>query len=263
MSDNMGTIFKKITGIALLITCGITFSSCLDEDEDKLYESEFGSYSTLGTIIRTDEPLIDSDTYGLLAPVGATFPLNEKTDSIGQRLLLEFNFAEKNPLIYADSIQPIQVVHIYNVLTKPATDLRNASENHPDLSPYGNDPIQVNTVSISKSHLNIQFYVMGYHTDIVHRVSLLLTDESRMDEEGLLSLDLRHNAEGDKQEELFWGVVSFNLSSIPEYGQPSFKGFRIRYTDLNSIPSETIVTLSSPDMPSRTAGYVRPLLSAK
>ena len=199
---------KNISCIFLLFASGIMLPSCFDNDSNDMYESEFGSYSTLGTITSTDKLLIESDTYGLLEPVNAFSFEDEKADSTGQRVLLDFNFIEKDPLIYPDSIQPVQAVHLYKVLTKPANDVRtNGTDTLPDLSPYGNDPIQINTATISKHHLNIQFYVLGYYADIAHRISLLLTDESKLGEDGMLTVELRHNAESDLQKEAFWGVV--------------------------------------------------------
>lgn len=254
---------KNISCIFLLFASGIMLPSCFDNDSNDMYESEFGSYSTLGTITRTDKLLIESDTYGLLEPVNAFSFEDEKADSTGQRVLLDFNFIEKDPLIYPDSIQPVQAVHLYKVLTKPANDVRtNGTDTLPDLSPYGNDPIQINTATISKHHLNIQFYVLGYYADIAHRISLLLTDKSKLGEDGMLTVELRHNAESDLQKEAFWGVVSFELSSIPECNSSQFKGFKIKHTDFTYASAEEDVTFAPTNARSRMIpSNARPLLT--
>ena len=225
---------KNISCIFLLFASSIMLPSCFDNDSNDMYESEFGSYSTLGTITST-----------------------------GQRVLLDFNFIEKDPLIYPDSIQPVQAVHLYKVLTKPANDVRtNGTDTLPDLSPYGNDPIQINTATISKHHLNIQFYVLGYYADIAHRISLLLTDESKLGEDGMLTVELRHNAESDLQKEAFWGVVSFELSSIPECNSSQFKGFKIKHTDFTYASAEEDVTFAPTNARSRMIpSNARPLLT--
>lgn len=53
---------------------------------------------------------------------------------------------------------------------------------------------------------------------------------------------LRHNPETDVQINSYWGVVSFNLSSIPQYKNPEFKGFRILYKKYDGSAAYTTVT---------------------
>jgi uroporphyrinogen III methyltransferase/synthase len=52
---------------------------------------------------------------------------------------------------------------------------------------------------------------------------------AHLDENGLLPVELRHNPGADLQINSYWGVVSFTLSSIPQYQDSAFKGFRILY----------------------------------
>lgn len=60
---------KHITYILLLLLYG-HFSSCSVEEEDQLLlSSSSGSFSTLGTVVNTEQLTIDSDTYGALLPV--------------------------------------------------------------------------------------------------------------------------------------------------------------------------------------------------
>ena len=127
---------------------------------------------------------------------------------------------------------------------------------------YGSDPVRISAVSLGKSYLNIQFHILGYDQNIAHRISLLLTDETTIDPDGLVRVELRHSLEGDREQEPFWGVVSFKLSSIPECGDPAFKGFRI-VCDNGSSVQEVTVTRSTPNGSVRAAGYVRPLGNAR
>ena len=91
---------------------------------------------------------------------------------------------------------------------------------------------------------------------------LLLTDESKLGEDGMLTVELRHNAESDLQKEAFWGVVSFELSSIPECNSSQFKGFKIKHTDFTYASAEEDVTFAPTNARSRMIpSNARPLLT--
>lgn len=237
--------------------------SCLDTDaEDAVMEAAVGSYSTLATVVDSDEILVESDTYGLLSPVNKG-DFVDYADSVGQRVLMEMNFVKENPVYANDSILPVKVLHLYKVLTKEADDVRqNASDSVNVDEVYGTDAIQVSAVSLSRSYLNVQFKVLGCDPNISHRISLLLTDDTVIDSEGLVRVELRHNRETDREEEPFWGVASFRLTSIPECDDPAFKGFKIVCNN-GGVTQEVDVTESTPDGNTRAAVYVRPLLNPR
>ena len=80
---------KYITYILLLLLYG-HFSSCSVEEEDQLLlSSSSGSFSTLGTVVNTEQLTIDSDTYGALLPVNTHIFTDNKVNILGQRVLLE------------------------------------------------------------------------------------------------------------------------------------------------------------------------------
>lgn len=247
-----------------LVVCSVFCQSCLDEDSDSLLmESVMGAYSTLGTIVDAENVLVESDSYGLLAPVNKD-DFAGYADTVGQRVLMEMNFVEQDPVYANDSVLPVKVLRLFKVLSKDADDLRafdNVSNSV--LEGYGSDPVLVRTASLSKAYLNIQFNVMGNDQNIAHRISLLLTEDSSVDAEGLVRVEFCHNAEGDRLEEPFWGVVSFKLSSIPECNDPAFRGFRIICDKGSGVMQEYIVTTSTPNGKNRSAGYIRPLETLK
>ena len=232
---------KDIT-TTILILSACLFQSCANDKSEDIYMVT-GSYSTLGTIVETDGLLIESDIYGLLAPANAEQFVNPETDTVGQRALLEFAFEEQTSETSADGIRPIQLSRFYKVLTKRADDIRNSGQGFSDnaAKQYGSNPIEISAASISKHHLNVQYYILGHNTeDIPHRISLVLTNESSLDEDGLIRAELRHDANGDLQKETFWGVVSFTLSDIPECSDPKFEGFRIVYHNAEGASQEYI-----------------------
>lgn len=225
---------------------GLLCQSCSDGHEEyfpSLYSSDEGGYSSLGTVVSSDELLVESDSYGLLYPINAEIFTDSGVDTVGQRVLMEINFIDEI-ILNETQVQTVLVKQLYKVLTKAVDDLRTdtvtTSTEIEDL--FGNQPIWVTSASISGFYLNIQFNVKGHNTDIAHRISLLLTDESTLDSGGLLRVELRHNPEGDTQEDILWGVVSFSLSSIPEFSDPDFKGFRIIYNTGEGDTEEYVVT---------------------
>ncbi|HJC94751.1 MAG TPA: hypothetical protein H9752_11215 [Candidatus Phocaeicola excrementigallinarum] len=252
--------FKYLAFSMGLLACALFCQSCLDDEEDSaVMESILGAYSTLGTVVDTEDILVESDSYGLLSPVNKADFVGY-ADSVGQRVLMEMNFVEQDPVYANDSILPVKVLRLYKVLSKNADDVRDMAS---DMSEeYGSDPVRISAVSLGKSYLNIQFHILGYDQNIAHRISLLLTDETTIDPDGLVRVELRHSLEGDREQEPFWGVVSFKLSSIPECGDPAFKGFRI-VCDNGSSVQEVTVTRSTPNGSVRAAGYVRPLGNAR
>lgn len=240
-------------------TGGMLCQSCADGNGEPFsysYLGEGGDYSSLGTVMNSDDLLVESDSYGLLQPVNTEIFADNDADTIGQRVLMGLTFIDEEESVQAaDTIRKVWVKQLYKVLTKAADDLRadTSSLSTQDIEDeFGNQPIWVVTASISELHLNIQFNVKGHDADIAHRITLLLTDESTLDSGGLLRVELRHNPEDDTQEDLFWGVVSFTLSSIPECSDADFKGFRIIYNTGEEDAEEYIVTLSGSENDSRS-----------
>ena len=100
---------------------------------------------------------------------------------------------------------------------------------------------------ISKNYLrllvdsnDIQYEIGGNNSNISHRISLLVPQNAHLDENGLLPVELRHNPGADLQINSYWGVVSFTLSSIPQYQESAFKGFRILYKNKEGDDIHTV-----------------------
>ena len=210
--------FTKNTLLSLTVALGVCLSSCLDDNEP------LPVYSTLGTINSLEPVTIDTDTYGIINPLNPSIVASQKVDSIGQRVLANLYLDTK-------AQQPghteASVISLYKVLTKNANDTRLPGTNRPDF--YGNAPIQITGVTISKEHFNVQFNLLGEDENTPHRISLLLTDKTVLDESGYLRLDLRHDTNGDNTSTIFWGIASFTLRSIPEFSDPACKGVKVYY----------------------------------
>lgn len=223
--------FHHLIGI---LFCCVTFSSCLDDNEPETV------YPTLGTVNADGKDIIiESDSYGPLVPVNPGFITSTQTDSTGQRIMAVFQYAGETAKKTSNSTS-VELIRVNKVLTKKANDLRQAGTE--DI--YGNAPIQITASSISQKHLNIQYEYYG-STNISHRISLVLNADTRLDENGLLQVEFRHNNEGDTYTERLWGIVSYTLESIPDYKESECKGFKIVYNSGANKRAEWIVKTNS------------------
>lgn len=227
---------NRIRIICISIMGTILFSCNNSENYPELY-------STMGTVTNLSDYSIDSDIYGKLTPKNPNIINSFNADSIGQRVLININFPdEKDKDSKEDSGKEVTIYDLYKVLTKKANDIRLTEEN---IDNFGNDNIKITNAYISNEHLNIEFNIEGNDETIPHRISLLLTENTQIDDEGLLEVELRHNNNSDYGNKHYWGVVSFTLSSIPEYNDEAFKGFRIKYQAEEYNKSEIIVRLQT------------------
>ena len=212
-------LFGNKNLLSLTLGLCLCLTSCLDDDNQPL-----PVYSTLGTVTSVNPAIIDTDMCGEIQPENPGILSSEKSDSIGQRVLANLYITSDDKDLKRENIK---ITNLYKVLTKNANETRFPGTPSPDS--FGNSPIQVTGLSISKEHLNVQFNTLGGDQKIPHRISLLLTEKTELDEDGYLRLDLRHDANGDVQSIIFWGIASFTLRSIPEFNDPKCKGVRLYY----------------------------------
>ena len=219
-----------ISGLVCLLA-----TSCLGSDSsDGNDQSMDGTFPTLGTV--DYNPLhqlqVESDTYGTLLPINAQRFIEQKADTAGQRVLVSVKFVDNaTPPASAEGAHKVDVAFVQKVLTKDADDLRVAGTS----DVFGHSGIEITSAGISRYHLNIQYSIYGGNPPArAHRISLVLDEHTSFDAEGNLRVSLRHNAEGDAEMIAYWGVVSFNLFSIPEWRDKRFKGFSISYEGSNS-----------------------------
>ncbi len=221
-----------ISAISLLIVA----TSCINNDPYPV------TYPTMGTVTDITNYTINSDSYGIIIPKNPNIISAKDADSIGQRIFANIYFHKENEKENA-SAKEVDIFELFKVLTKNANDLRvDKSE---DINNFGDNTIQIippETGSyISEEHLNLEFYINGENTKIPHRISLVLTEDTKLDDEGLLNVELKHNSYNDGESERFWGIASFTLSSIPECSDPKFTGFKISYKSFYNIKKELTI----------------------
>lgn len=235
----------QIKIVGLLATGNILLAGCIDKYDDSIYVSQDGTtayYPTLGTVEDTEPITVASDTYGTLIPTNPEVFEKNRADSIGQRVFLNVVFSPDTDKSNSGK-REVMVLNLYSVPTFTAIDLRKAGDTLPDT--FGNDPVQITGASISKEHLNIEFNFKGSGNTHTHGFSLLLTKDAQLDNQGILPVELRHDAKSDTPTGWYWGVTSFTLKSIPEYQQGTFKGFSIKYNSGANSQAVWVVKKSS------------------
>lgn len=226
-----------------------TFQSCMEEENTVIYQP------AVGTVDNQDGKLLfDTDYYGVLEPLNATIFSNYDADEDGQRVMASVVFMDNSETPKTDNYKQIQVLELYKILTKNADSLTEGQEDV-----YGNDPILISGGYISKEHLNLEFNIWRNDASIAHRISLVLTEKSELDENGMIHIELRHNAESDQQYTLAWGLVSFNLSSIPGYNDENFKGFIIEHSGQNGQTSTVTIKKDDNNAKSNQTGISAPI----
>ena len=152
-----------------------------------------------------------------------------KSGNINHKYLKAGDASKKGPFISIDYLQKI--------LTKPMDTLK---ENDEDI--YGHDGINLITPIMGKTHLTLMFQILGFNSNIKHRISLVATEGTVPDANGYMAVELRHNAEGDRQEYPSPGYVSFPLLDVPGYKEGKLQGFKIKMNTINN--GEETVTVS-------------------
>lgn len=229
----MGILKKIALAMSISILCSTLFSSCLNDNEPETL------YPTLGTVQQEEQLIIDSDSYGRLIPTNPNKFTAADLDEDGQRVMISVLASEIEAPVSEGKIRKVEIIELYKVTTKDAD--RTGKEEEEVQEEFGNDPVQVTRATISKEHLNVQYRLKGTDRDTPHRISLVLKTDCQPDENGLLPVELRHDAQKDNQLHDFWSVTSFRLSSIPEYQEGAAKGFKIIYNSGADAKAEWVV----------------------
>lgn len=200
----------RLTGILL---CILLFSACKDD-----YEDHYQGYGMVNILGESNYQIKMDDGY-VLHPKEAPFPSSDLTDSM--RLSLEYSIIE-----IQDSSVDVKILRAMEILTKPVIAYDTTT-----LDSIGNDPIKISGYWIAHGFLNFEFvYAGGYPVvNVKHMVNLLQHTDNT---EGLL-FEFRHNAFGDKREQLYSGVVSFPIDHLLD-NMPKPVKIKVKYHDSNN-----------------------------
>ena len=203
--------------------------SCLNDYDDDIYDiqAEMPFNAALATVVTPSEvpgeAVIESDNDGIAYVVNPDKLTRFETNNPGQRIFYTYI--------------NLSLIHLQKILTKPMDTLK---ENDEDI--YGHDGINLITPIMGKTHLTLMFQILGFNSNIKHRISLVATEGTVPDANGYMAVELRHNAEGDRQEYPSPGYVSFPLLDVPGYKEGKLQGFKIKMNTINN--GEETVTVS-------------------
>lgn len=204
---------NKILKLIGIFLCVLLFSACKDD-----YEDHYQGYGMVNLLGESSYQIKMDDGF-ILHPKEAPFPSSELNDSM--RLSLDYSIIDMQ-----DSSVDVKIHRAIEILTKPVIAYETSI-----LDSIGNDPIKISGYWIAHGFLNFEFiYSGGYPVvSVKHMVNLLHhTDNS----DGLL-FEFRHNAFGDKREQLYPGVVSFPISNLLDNTSQPLK-IKIKYRDSNN-----------------------------
>lgn len=226
----------------LILFALLTACVDLEYSDEEFSGSENMPYNAaLATVIqpgeKAGEAIIKNDTQGTAYVVNPEALTKVKANVQGQRIFYRYVSAE-SPLGPQDSKKPyIFITDVQPILTK-AVDVLKAEEE--DI--YGSDVINYLSHALSKTHLTLQFQIYVSGSGIKHRISLVMREGAVPDANGMLAVELRHNAEGDRAEEISLpGYVSFPLSSVPGYEEGTLKGFIMTYRSIGNGESTVVI----------------------
>lgn len=145
----------------------------------------------------------------------------------GQRVYAEFT----GDIDTRPYVGPIVVQYAYPVLVKEFELLTSSA---------ANDPVELLTVWNSGNYLNIQYLIRTSSTNS-HLLHLAVVDDSTASADGYLTLELRHDLNGNTQISNHIGIVSYDISKY--VADTSIKGFNIRYNDIDKGEQTTTVDI--------------------
>lgn len=152
--------------------------SCLNDYDDDIYDiqAEMPFNAALATVVTPSEvpgeAVIESDNDGIAYVVNPDKLTRFETNNPGQRIFYTYINAA-NPTGDASKKGPfISIDYLQKILTKPMDTLK---ENDEDI--YGHDGINLITPIMGKTHLTLMFQILGFNSNIKHRISLVAQKE--------------------------------------------------------------------------------------
>lgn len=198
---------KFIFAIVALLMSSVTFVSCDDDDEMSMTV-----YSALVTVKTGDDGnsyfQIDKNTVAHLTNVNGKLYEGKEVRALTQ-------FERVNTDGKSQDWQA-RVFWVDSILTKkavPSVDVQTDSE-------YGSDPLEVTrswTTVAEDGYITLHFFTRwGFGGK--HRVTLV----SGVNPENPFEFDFRHNAFGDTEGQMSYGIVAFNIKDvIAQAGEPT------------------------------------------
>lgn len=198
-------------GLALVAN---VFTGCSDE-----YTDMTTSFQTDLCVVHRPLPqhplILSADLGGVLLPAAG---LDTNLYKPGERYLVTFipmdstSYTGKSMTVNASG-RLVRVLDMQPVLVK---SIQDATEPVPS----GNDPVKLTTPPwLGGGFLNVEFKLRFRNGSIKHTVSMEADSFVTKQDAGILYLTFRHDANGDGDTQQAISLVSFTLTSRPEWGK--------------------------------------------
>jgi hypothetical protein len=219
---NNFTGMKKSALLIFVAAMVVLAASCKKED-DKSY------YIALGIInIKTDSTIIVTDAGERLLVMNKGFV----GSTVKDKDRVNVNFSTVSGTLPTNIDYMVELTSVEKILLKQPTILTAAIADS-----IGNDPLQVNSLWVSRDFLNLDFsYYGGYskhYINLIHQEGTLRTDT--------IDLEVRHNDNDETGTLGYYGFVSFDLSSLRSTVADSVK-LRVKAKEYNNRTREVIFT---------------------
>lgn len=220
---------KKTKLLLMGLICFLSlpaFVACDDDDDYISYLIDMGTVTQDG-----DVWYIDGDQAGRMLPDNTALLKANGALNQDQRVIAYFNFTGSDAR--SQGYEPINLYDVYRVLTKDVYLMPVEGGNYtPEeieakQDSIGHDPIGLSKGFISEKHINLYFTMYGSNSGISHFINLVAAEDA-VPENGVLTVELRHNNEGDREAFRQWGWVAFPLNSIPGYEDGTTTKLRIK-----------------------------------
>ena len=218
-AKNSSKIMKETMAIFCRVlnrnTEGITFTQeQLEDDYD---------YSVLlPTAIVTVKPVVEEDSeyyYFQLTDNEKLWPTANTRLPYGEKEVRAFvNYTETELPDDVDGTvysKAVDVNWIDTILTKKPVVMDIAAEEDPDISEYGNNPVEIFNdwmTNVEDGYLTLHFYTLWGNSGIKHELNLL----TGLNPDDPYEVRFTHNAHGDADYMEGDGIVAFSLKDLPD-----------------------------------------------
>jgi hypothetical protein len=197
-------VMKPLKFLLFFTVLSLVLTSCFD-DEGYSLDKFWVDIATVDNAEGDEAFFLELDDSTLLWTAASAIPYYKPKD--GQRVIANYTIlADKTKTGMYD--YDVKLNDVYEVLTKGIFQITPQKQDS-----IGNDSVQINDIWVGSKYLNVEFVYQGYNA--IHYINLV-SDASKSYADGKVHLEFRHNNRDDFAMYNYWGLVSFDISSLQD-----------------------------------------------